>query len=164
MSAPEIKHACQQLVAHGHNLSVAESVTSGLLQNCYSNMPEAINFFEGGLTVYNLKQKAAHLKINVTQALSCNCVSEQVAIEMAAGVKNLYHSDWSIAVTGYASPVPEMGIDKLFACYAIQFKEETLQSGIVQSGKKHPREVQEFYTELILSKWAEIVHEFYKAF
>ncbi len=50
----------------------------------------------------------------------CNCVSEKVAHEMALEVCKLFISDWGLAVTGYASKVPESN-NELFAYYAIVY-------------------------------------------
>ncbi|MEO5601480.1 MAG: nicotinamide-nucleotide amidohydrolase family protein [Cyclobacteriaceae bacterium] len=95
------------LVTRNQTISVAESVTSGHLQAALSLANQATAFFHGGITAYNLGQKARHLSVNPIHALGCNCVSEKVAEEMAINVRRLFSSDWSIGITGYAAPVPE---------------------------------------------------------
>lgn len=45
-------------------LSIAESVTSGLLQPAFSQIPQAEQFYKGGLTAYNLEQKVNLLNID----------------------------------------------------------------------------------------------------
>jgi nicotinamide-nucleotide amidase len=110
------------LVRNGHTLSVAESVTSGHLQAALSLADGASEFFQGGITAYNLGQKARHLKIDPIHAESCNCVSEKTADEMALHALELFSSDWSISITGYAAPVPALGISERYAFYAVAFR------------------------------------------
>src|SRR4051812_17078174 len=94
------------LTRRRENLAVAESVTSGSLQHMLSLADKATQFFEGGITAYNLNQKKKHLSVDFNHAVTCNCVSEQTAAEMALGAYRMFNADWSLAVTGYAAPVP----------------------------------------------------------
>lgn len=110
------------LIKRKETLSLAESVTSGHLQAAVSLATLATGFFQGGVTTYNLAQKTKILNIEPAHAEACNCVSENVAGEMANGVSKLFQSDWSIAITGYAAPVPELGVNELFAYWAISNK------------------------------------------
>ncbi len=96
-------------------LAVAESVTAGLVQASFTQVKDASMFFHGGITAYNLGQKARHLNINSIHAESCDSVSRQTAEEMAFGVAELFGSCYGIAITGYASKVPEKGVDQLYA-------------------------------------------------
>jgi nicotinamide-nucleotide amidase len=114
-----------ELLEKKQTLAVAESVTSGVLQAICSAATDASMFFQGGITVYNLGQKAIHLGIEPIYAEQCDCVSGQTAAEMAIGVCGLFKSDWGIGVTGYASPTPESD-GKLFAYIAIAFKGEVV--------------------------------------
>src|SRR5688572_33040104 len=105
------------LLKRKQTVSVAESVTAGHLQVAFSLAENAMDFFQGGITVYNLGQKTRHLGVNPIHGIECNCVSEQIAVQMARQVNQLFLSDWGLAITGYASPVPEENITELFACY-----------------------------------------------
>src|SRR5689334_9261316 len=104
----------EQLMTKKQTVAVAESVTSGLLQLAFSSMIDASEFYQGGITAYNLAQKTRHLLVEPIHANSVNCVSQRVADEMATQVAKLFLSDWGIAVTGYATPVPESD-GKVFA-------------------------------------------------
>ncbi|MCW3120886.1 MAG: CinA family protein [Flavipsychrobacter sp.] len=64
-------------------VAVAESVTSGFIQLLLSNAKNAQSFFQGGITAYNGAQKTRHLQIEPIYALDCNCVSQDISIEMA---------------------------------------------------------------------------------
>ena len=47
-----LKRIAQRFNENKENIAVAESVTAGLLQNAFSQMPDASTFFEGGMTAY----------------------------------------------------------------------------------------------------------------
>ena len=130
------------MISNGQTVAVAESVTSGHLQAALSLASEASKFFHGGITAYNLGQKARHLHVNPIHATSCNSVSEAVADEMALNTLTLFSSDWSVGITGYASPMPDLGIHTLFAFYSIAFRREIVQRGKLESVKETAYDVQ----------------------
>jgi nicotinamide-nucleotide amidase len=135
-------------------IAVAESVTSGHIQAALSSADQALDFFHGGITVYNLGQKVRHLKVEAIQALKCNCVSLQTSSEMAIQVCDLFSSHWGIGITGYASPVPEQGIKTVFAFYAIAYKKEIISSGEIESPEQDAFSVQILYTNRVLEHFA----------
>jgi len=139
------------LMARQETIAAAESVTSGFVQAALSCATDAAKFFQGGITTYNLGQKSRHLLIEPIHALSCNCVSEQVAREMSLHVCKLFNSDWGIAITGYASPVPESG-NKLYACYSIAWQGNVLKTGQVIPAKDEPVHIQLWYTRQLLEQ------------
>ena len=149
-SREDIEGIRKFMVHEKQTLSVAESVTSGHLQAALSLAEGATSFFQGGITTYNLGQKARHLKVNPIHAEGCNSVSETITDEMALHVVELFSSDWSIAVTGYASPVPEIGVHERFAHYSIAFKNHIVLKKKIQSLKENPFEVQLEFTDMIL--------------
>jgi PncC family amidohydrolase len=96
-------------------LAVAESCTSGLIQNVLSQAEEAMAFYQGGITAYNAGQKSRHLNINPIAAEACNSVSREIAEQMAVAVATEFSAEIGLSITGYARPVPEEGI---LNCYA----------------------------------------------
>ena len=140
------------LIEKKQTLSVAESVTSGFLQAAISAIPDASQFYQGGITAYNVAQKYHHLKVEPIHALATNCVSEQVSREMALHVCNQFNSDWGLAVTGYASPVPESG-HELFAYYAISFQQAIIDTGRITPPGKESVEAQLYYVNEVLRRW-----------
>jgi nicotinamide-nucleotide amidase len=138
------------LLQRKETIAVAESVTSGLLQFAISNAEKAARFYQGGLTAYNLGQKCRHLHIEPIHAFSCNCVSEQTASEMALGIANLFKGNWGIGITGYATPVPESD-NRIFAFYAVSYKDKILKSEIVKSVEMDLLNVQLFYVQELLN-------------
>jgi nicotinamide-nucleotide amidase len=146
----------KKLLKKKHSLAVAESVTAGLLQFAFSCIPDAARFFQGGLTAYNITQKFKHLQVEPLHALSVNCVSLQVAKEMALHVCRLYSSDWGIGVTGYASPVPESG-NQVFAFFAITYRGKIRSAGKINPKKADPPGIQWLYVNHILKKISVLV-------
>ena len=108
------------MIANKENISVAESVSSGLLQLCFSQGKDASEFFQGGMTVYTLNQKVKHLNVDEEEASQFNCVSPHIAETMALNVAKKFESNWSVAITGYANPVPESE-EELFAYFSIAY-------------------------------------------
>ncbi len=143
-----IQHIANLLIGRGHTIAVAESVTAGLFQNALSSAERASEFFEGGMTAYNITQKYTQLHIHPAHAVSCNCVSEQVAGEMALAIVKAFQSDWGIGVTGYASPLPGHDM-KVFACFAVVLHNKILLSETVTSSKATPLEVQVDYVDQV---------------
>lgn len=140
------------MVSRNHTLAVAESVTSGHLQAALSLAVDASKFFHGGITAYNLGQKARHLHVNPIHATTCNSVSQIIADQMALQTMPLFSSDWSIGITGYASPLPELGIQDLFAFYAIGFRHQIVHHGKLEAENRGLFEVQIYYAGEVLKQ------------
>jgi PncC family amidohydrolase len=141
-----------RLVKKGETVAVGESVTAGMLQLSLSEAEFASQFFQGGITAYNLGQKVKLLNIEPIHAEACNCVSPQVAAELAKGVAVLFGCQWGIGVTGFATPVPESD-NKIFAHYSIYKNGKPKKSGKLNGKGKNPFEVQVYYVQRILDEF-----------
>jgi nicotinamide-nucleotide amidase len=139
------------LIAKKQTIAVAESVTSGCIQLALSNIPDAADFYQGGLTAYNIGQKYKHLEVEPVHAKAVNCVSQQVANQMALQICKQFGSDWGVSITGYATPVDESG-NKIFAYYAIAFRGKIKLKGSIKPPKAKPEQVQLHYTDYIMRK------------
>src|SRR5690606_8728169 len=106
--------------------------------------------YQGGITAYNAGQKTRHLQVEPIHALTCDCVSEQTAVEMAQGSNQLFLSEYAIGITGYATPQPEDGIHELFAFVAIARRQDLLRATRLLSHEKHPLDVQVDFTNQAL--------------
>ncbi len=147
---PDIVNSIKDiLLKRKETLSVGESVTSGLVQAALSQATDALQFYQGGITAYNVGQKYRHLNIEPIHALSCNCVSEKVARDMAVNSCQLFNSDWGIGITGYASPVPEAG-HEVFAWYAVAYRDKIISGDKLLPEKDHPFRVQLYYMRAVL--------------
>lgn len=131
--ATELKNLCVR--APRLTLAVAESVTCGLVQARIGAVAGASEYFLGGVTAYSLEQKVKLLGVDRAHAKKVNCVSREVAEQMARGACALFGSDLAVATTGYAEPfdfaqggpfgsaegglAPAKGIEQPFAWWAL---------------------------------------------
>ncbi len=150
MLQEQLDYISEHCMANGLTIAVAESVTAGYLQVYFSRATGATRFFQGGITAYNIGQKVKHLQVERIHAQSHNAVSPQVAVQMALGACNLFNSNVGIAVTGYAAPVPEVGILEIFAYYAITCKGEVMAVRKITPAAKEPEQVMQEYAQQII--------------
>ena len=156
-NAKVIDNIKQNLLGRKEKLAVAESVTSGFLQAAIASAELALQFFEGGITVYNIDQKVKHLNIDRKTGEACNCVSGQTASEMALGVCELFETDWGISVTGYATRVPESD-NRLFAFFAIAYKGKLITAEKMEFTEKlEAEEAQLKYMDRIIRRFSEVL-------
>ena len=98
-----------QLVERRQTLSVAESLTGGLLAATIVEIAGVSAVFRGGLVVYATELK--HTLAGVPQRLldERGPVDPDVALALAEGVRQRCGSDWGLATTGVAGPEPQDG-------------------------------------------------------
>ncbi len=144
-------------------LAVAESVTCGRVQARVGEISGASNFFLGGITAYSLQQKVRHLGVNRTAAKKVNCVSAQIAEQMARGVCGLFGSDLGVATTGYAEPSPSDGVAEPYAWWAIARRgargKFSLRSGRVECPEATRTDAQAFVADVALAELVEYLRE-----
>ena len=92
------------LIANGKKLSVAESCTGGNIASKFTAMAGASEYFQAGVVSYSNDAKVDILGVNAADIARYGAVSEQVAIQMAEGVKRVGKSDYAISTTGIAGP------------------------------------------------------------
>ena len=98
------------LTQRGETICVAESLTGGGLAKALSSLPGSSQIFRGSVTAYQVEIKNSVLKVPFELISEMGTVSEEVAASMAAGVKDLLGSTWSISTTGVAGPGPVDGV------------------------------------------------------
>jgi nicotinamide-nucleotide amidase len=103
-------------------LAVAESLTAGQVQARVASVSGASNFFLGGVTAYSLEQKVKLLGVDRATARRVNCVSAEVAEQMARGVCGLFGADLGVATTGYAEASPADGVAEPMAWWAVAWR------------------------------------------
>ncbi len=138
------------IVEKEETIACAESVTSGCIQLALSQAFEASKYFQGGITVYNLGQKARHLNVEPILAQKVNSVASIIAETLALEVSQKFISDFGIGITGYAMPVPECEEEGLFAFISIAYKKEIIISKKITSDKQGNSNVQLHYTHQVL--------------
>lgn len=140
----------KKLLRNKKTIAIAESVTGGLIQFAFSNMPDATHFFQGGICAYNLGQKYKHLNVEPIHAQEVNCVSSQVAGEMAINAAKMFNSDYSIGVTGFSTPVPESN-NKIYAFFSITKNSREIRKGKISIKKAEATLAQQIFTNKILA-------------
>lgn len=98
------------LTLRQETLSVAESITSGGLAQALTSLPGSSTFFKGGVVAYQNEVKSNVLLTSTQMIAEYGVVSDEVAVAMARGVKNLINSTWAISTTGVAGPGPSEGV------------------------------------------------------
>lgn len=140
------------LVTREETIAAAESVTAGHLQAAFSAGIDASKYFQGGITAYNIGQKARHLHIDPILGEKVNCVAAKIADTMAMEVSKMFSSDYGIGITGYASIVPETEEEGLFAFFSLAYRGEIVLAHKLTSPEKKPFEVQVDYTQQVIKK------------
>ncbi len=92
------------LKAKNKKLAVAESCTGGFISHQITLVPGSSDYYQGSVTSYSNEVKQNLLGVSEETLKTFGAVSEQVAREMAEGVKKALHSDYAIATTGVAGP------------------------------------------------------------
>ena len=88
----------------GRTLSVAESLTGGLLASAFARAPGSSEWFSGGIVAYSRTVKHGLLRVPDGPV-----VSEPAAAAMAQGAALLLETDVAVAVTGVGGPDPQDG-------------------------------------------------------
>jgi nicotinamide-nucleotide amidase len=85
-------------------LSVAESCTGGKLANFITSIPNSSTVFIGGIVAYSNLVKMNLLNVDKNMIEEKGAVSEEVAIQMAIGIREKTNSDIGIGITGISGP------------------------------------------------------------
>ncbi len=85
-------------------ISVAESVTGGLVSSLLTDAGGSSEFFNGSIVSYSTGAKEEVLNISDDLIAKKGAVSHDVCLKMAQNVKRLFHSDFAVGTTGIAGP------------------------------------------------------------
>lgn len=91
-------------------LSVAESITGGMVAQRITSIPGSSNYFVGGFLVYSDAMKHHLLGVDPNLIEAHTAVSEEVACAMAEGARERTSSTYAISVTGEAGPESATGV------------------------------------------------------
>ena len=94
----------QKLGQRHLTISVAESLTGGLVAASLTQIPGASVVFKGGIIAYRDEIKRQVLKVDPALITKFTSISEPVAQSMATNVRELMNTDIGIATTGVAGP------------------------------------------------------------
>lgn len=99
-----IQKISEKLINNHLTISVAESLTGGLLSSKFVDFSGASSFFVEGVVTYSDEAKISRLGVKKETLQKFSAVSEEVATEMAIGVSKNLNTDIGISTTGVAGP------------------------------------------------------------
>lgn len=117
----------EKLVAKNAQLALAESCTGGNIAQLITGIAGASRYFPGGVVSYSNNAKMTLLGVKAETLDSHGAVSEATVLEMVAGVRAKFATDYGIAVSGIAGPdggTPEKPVGTVWM--AVQGPNETL--------------------------------------
>lgn len=88
----------------GLSIGVAESCTGGLIAARLTDIPGSSEYFTGGVVAYSNAIKKSLLGVPPSVLNLYGAVSEETAVAMARGIRELIGSQLGLAVTGIAGP------------------------------------------------------------
>jgi nicotinamide-nucleotide amidase len=114
-------------------IAVAESCTGGMLGERLTSIPGSSDVFLGGVIAYHNEVKRNLLGVRDEDLTRYGAVSEQVALQMATGVRERLGADVGVSVTGIAGPgggTPEKPIGLMWiAVHASEVKARRFHVG-----------------------------------
>ena len=111
----------RQLTALGLTLSAAESCTGGYLSHLITSVPGSSTYFQGSVVAYACEIKTMALGVRTDTLEKHGAVSEETIREMAAGVREKFHTDIGVATSGVAGPgggTPEKPVGTVWIAFA----------------------------------------------
>ena len=94
----------KKMAGLGLTVSVAESITGGLIGSRLTDVAGSSLYFLGGVVAYSNDAKVKLLGVRQETLARHGAVSEQTAREMAEGVRQCFGTDIGLAVSGIAGP------------------------------------------------------------
>ncbi len=98
------KQVHDELIKRGKTLAVAESCTGGKIASRFTALPGASAYLLAGVVSYSNEAKHNILGVSNDDLARYGAVSEQVARQMAEGVRRITGADYAISTTGIAGP------------------------------------------------------------
>lgn len=124
-------------------VSVAESLTGGLISSKLTSQPGSTEYFIGGIVSYSNRVKVMELGVPAAVIAKESPVSKEVAVAMAEGIRKRYRTDIGLSATGVAGPtttVPPKPIGLIYIGLASDqgtvFKEMNLTGGRAEIREK----------------------------
>lgn len=93
-----------RLIEKGWHIACAESCTGGMVASRIVNVANASRVFNVSFVTYANEAKINYLNVSPSTILEYGVVSEEVVLEMAAGVAKSASSEVGIAISGIAGP------------------------------------------------------------
>ena len=98
------KEINEMLWRNHKTLSTAESCTAGRIGSVITAVPGSSNYYKGGIICYADEIKEELLKVDHNIIEEQTAVCEEVVRQMVLGANELYHTDYAVAISGFAGP------------------------------------------------------------
>ena len=98
------KHIVKVATERGLTVATAESLTGGLISGSLTAVPGSSAVVKGAVVSYVNEVKHGVLGVSEENLATYGAVSEQVALQMAEGVREKLGVDMAVSVTGIAGP------------------------------------------------------------
>ena len=129
-------------------ISIAESCSGGLASDLITNISGSSKIFKGSIVSYSNESKISLLNVSKESIQKFGAVSNQVAKEMAIGVRKKFNTDIGLSITGIAGPTGESKDKPVgFTCFGISNKRNTFVKNKILS--KHRRTNKELSSRTI---------------
>ena len=92
------------LIERRLSVAIAESCTGGMLASRITSVPGSSVVFPGGVVTYSNRIKNEFLGVSEDILSRVGAVSREVAEGMAKAVRERFHVDYGIGITGIAGP------------------------------------------------------------
>lgn len=98
------KEINEMLWRNHKTLATAESCTAGRIASAITAVPGSSNYFKGGLICYADEVKTELLGVSADVIAEKTPVCEEVVRQMVIGANKLLHTDYAVAISGFAGP------------------------------------------------------------
>ena len=140
------KALVEYLIAQGLTISCAESCTGGQIAAALTAVPGCSAVFPGGVCTYTEEMKIKMLGVSRAALDEYGVVSNEIALEMAHGVRRLTGSDLAVATTGIAGPgggTVEQPVGTVCIGVVSADREEAWCANFAAGAESNRREIQE---------------------
>lgn len=127
------KQIADLLLKSKQTVSVAESVTGGLISSHLSSASGSSDYFIGSIVCYHPRIKVVQVGIPASLISQYGVVSKEVAVSLAEEIRKRFKTDIGISSTGVAGPgpIPPAPVGKVYIALASEkgseWKELNLQ-------------------------------------
>ncbi|WP_163272751.1 CinA family protein [Chelativorans alearense] len=136
MLARRVLQACEE---RGLMIATAESCTGGMIAAAITDLAGASNVLERGFVTYSNEAKVEMLGVSPQTLGAHGAVSEETALEMAAGALAHSRADITVSVTGIAGPgggTAQKPVGLVWFGLAVKGKEPRAQKRQFTSGER----------------------------
>ena len=94
----------KELLSRQQTIAFAESCTGGLASSMMTDVPGSSEYVKGSVVSYTDEIKNQVIHVSKTTLAKKGAVSEETALEMAKGAREVIGSDMAVSITGLAGP------------------------------------------------------------